>query len=388
MLSRIVRHYVIDARNLRGIGQKLLVLSELRTWSGGIVRRSLAGGTLVRLGAFLLGRQCYIRSGLICTLCGSGRLSIALGKPFMTFAQRLQSAAAQVDARLSSLLGDDETKSRDGIEAWPDRLKSAMRHAAIGGGKRVRPFLVFESAALFGVDASRAVDAAAAIECVHCYSLVHDDLPCMDNDELRRGQPTVWKAYDEWTAILAGDALLTLAFDILSRPQTHPDPSVRVELIATLARASGAGGMAGGQALDLQAGKLEPDRRSTIEEITRLQSMKTGALITCACEMGAILGGADKPARAALRRYGTAIGSAFQIADDLLDAEGEESATGKAVAKDAAAGKATLIGHIGVEAARARLSELEAGAIAALSDFEGRASTLTEAARFVANRRM
>ena len=220
----------------------------------------------------------------------------------MTFAQRLEKTAARLDARLDGLLGGNggdagtiRAKPAGAIpdRLQPDRLRQAMRYAALGGGKRIRPFLVIESAALFGPGADAALDAAAAIECMHCYSLAHDDLPAMDNDSMRRGRPTVWKAYDEWTAILAGDALQALAFEILSRSSTHPDASIRADLILALARASGAGGMAGGQALDLAAEKLkDPDVLDTAT-ISRLQAMKTGALITCACEMGAILGRAS-----------------------------------------------------------------------------------------------
>lgn len=296
----------------------------------------------------------------------------------MTFTQRLETAAAQVDARLAQALAD---------QALPKRLAGAARHAALGAGKRLRPFLVIESAALFGVDAGRALDAAAAIECVHCYSLVHDDLPAMDNDELRRGRPTVWKAYDEWTAILAGDALLTLAFELLAEPATHPSAEVRCQLASVLARASGAAGMVGGQALDLEAGKLNEPREMTAEHVARLQAMKTGALITCACEMGAILGMASPADRTALRSYGHALGQAFQIADDLLDAEGDVAATGKAVAKDSAAGKATLVGLYGVSEARKRLKDLEQAAVGALRPFGSRAETLIETASFVSNRR-
>lgn len=305
----------------------------------------------------------------------------------MSFAQSLQSAAEQVDARLSALLGDCSAAGNDpGAAGWPERLASAMRHAALGGGKRIRPFLVIECAALFGLASAAALDTACAIECVHCYSLVHDDLPAMDNDAMRRGRPTVWTAYDEWTAILAGDALLTLAFELLARPAAHPEASVRAELVLTLARASGVAGMAGGQALDLDAGKRGVPQLPDVAHVTRLQAMKTGALITCACEMGAILGQATATERAALVRYGTALGTAFQIADDLLDAEGDAATAGKAVAKDAAAGKATLVALLGVTAARERLHALEAEAIAALAGFGARATALADAARFVAGR--
>src|SRR6185436_6039795 len=220
----------------------------------------------------------------------------------MTFVQRLGAAAGLVEQRLSELLA----------ECGPEeggRLNAAMRHALLGGGKRFRPFLVIESAGLFGIEAHAALDSATAFECVHCYSLVHDDLPSMDNDDVRRGQPTVHKAFDEWTAILAGDALLTLAFEILAAPAAHADARVRTELIAGLARASGAAGMAGGQCLDLEADKLEVPARADLAHIERLQSMKTGALIRFACEAGAILGYAEASQRRALVEYGERLGA-------------------------------------------------------------------------------
>jgi len=222
---------------------------------------------------------------------------------------------------------------------------------------------------------------------VHCYSLVHDDLPAMDDDNLRRGRPTVHKAFDDATAILVGDALLTLAFDVMARLEVHSDPVVRVALVAELARASGLGGMAGGQMLDLAAeGRFEPKRALAENEIATLQAMKTGALIRFACRAGAILGQADAAARAGIDRYGTTIGQAFQIADDLLDVEGDAKTLGKAAGKDAAAGKATLVAALGTAGARARLKELVAQADAALTPFGAKADTLRAAARFVAER--
>ena len=228
-----------------------------------------------------------------------------------------------------------------------------------------------------------ALGAAAALECVHCYSLVHDDLPCMDDDQVRRGRPTAHIAFGEATAILAGDALLTLAFDILSEPTTHPDPRVRVALIGLLAKAAGVGGMAGGQALDLAA---EGQGLGPME-VARMQAMKTGALFDFACDAGAVLGGADAVARGALAAYASAFGQAFQLADDLLDAEGDAAAMGKAAAKDAGRGKATLVALLGAEAARARLEALVEDAEAALAPFRDRAVTLKQAARFIASRR-
>ena len=230
--------------------------------------------------------------------------------------------------------------------------------------------------------------AGAALELVHCYSLVHDDLPAMDDDDLRRGRPTVHKAFDEATAILVGDALLTLAFDVMARSQVHADPAVRISLVFELARASGLGGMAGGQMLDLAAeGRFDSKRTLAESEIATLQAMKTGALIRFACRAGAILGQANDVARASIDRYGVAIGQAFQIADDLLDVEGDVKTLGKAAGKDAAAGKATLVTALGVDGARTRLRELVRAADDALAPFGAKADTLRAAARFVAERR-
>ncbi|QFR33130.1 polyprenyl synthetase family protein [Ancylobacter sp. TS-1] len=271
-----------------------------------------------------------------------------------------------------------------------ERLAGAMRHATLAGGKRLRPFLVVESAALFGVSRQAALPAAAALECIHCYSLVHDDLPAMDDDDLRRGRPTVHRAYDEATAILAGDGLLTLAFEILAREDAGPDAGVRIALVASLARAAGVAGMIGGQMLDLAAeGRFGDGAPLDLpaEAIIELQAMKTGALLRQACEAGALLGRADADGRAALDRYARAVGRAFQIADDLLDVEGEAGTVGKAVGKDAAAGKATLVGRLGIEGARAELGRLVGEAEAALSGFGTAATLLAEAAHFVAERR-
>jgi farnesyl diphosphate synthase len=296
----------------------------------------------------------------------------------MAFSQRLNQSAALVEAHLAALLDN----LADG--GAPERLVAAMRHGTLGGGKRFRPFLVLESAALFGVPADAALQAAAAIECVHCYSLIHDDLPAMDNDDVRRGRPTVHKAFDEWTAILAGDALLTLAFEVLSAPATHPDPAIRAELVSGLARASGGAGMVGGQCLDLEAEKLGSPVQPTAGHVQRLQAMKTGALLRFSCEAGAILGGANAGQRRALANYGASIGLAFQIADDLLDLEGDAAAVGKAVGKDAA--KATLHAASDAASAKLRLSALEAEAVAALASFGSEADTLREAAGFVVRR--
>jgi farnesyl diphosphate synthase len=258
-----------------------------------------------------------------------------------------------------------------------------MRYAALGGGKRLRPFLLVASARLFGVEERKALPAACALECIHCYSLVHDDLPSMDDDALRRGRPTLHVAFDEATAILAGDALLTLAFEILSDPTTHADPAIRAELVHLLAKAGGWQGMAQGQALDLS---LERKGFSPAD-IAKMQALKTGALFRFACEAGAVLGRAPDSQRAALLAYAASFGEAFQLADDLLDAEGDAQALGKAVAKDEARGKATLVALLGPEAAKARLAKLVATAENALTPFGDKAAPLARAARFVAERR-
>ncbi len=302
------------------------------------------------------------------------------------FQDRLGQIAYDTEALLDRLLAPAPV---DGERARPPRLLDAMRYASLGGGKRLRPFLVVESAALFGVARQHSLMAGAALECVHCYSLAHDDLPAMDNDDLRRGRPTTHKAYDEATAVLAGDGLLTFAFDILARPQTHPDAEVRLDLVAALARAAGIGGMVGGQMLDLAAeGRFDAAAPALGEhEVKTLQAMKTGALLRFGCLAGAVLGKADQSQRSALDRYGSALGEAFQIADDLLDLEGDPATVGKATGKDAAAHKATLVGVLGPTAARRRLEGLVAEAQAALDPFGGAADILKAAARFVAARR-
>jgi farnesyl diphosphate synthase len=229
--------------------------------------------------------------------------------------------------------------------------------------------------------------AGAALECIHCYSLVHDDLPAMDNDELRRGQPTAHRKFDEATAILAGDGLLTFAFDVLSREDAHPDAAVRIELVSALSRAAGLGGMAGGQMLDLAAeGRFGPVSHGA-NEVRLLQAMKTGALLRFACQAGGILGRASAAQREALTRYGAAVGEAFQIADDLLDIEGDPALVGKSTGKDSAAGKATFASVLGIAGAKTRLRELVGEAEAALAPFGAAAAMLVEAAHFVAERR-
>jgi len=281
-----------------------------------------------------------------------------------------------------------DSAAQPGELARPQRLMAAMRHAATGG-KRIRPFLVVAAAELFGVGEKAALPAGLAFECVHCYSLVHDDLPAMDDDDLRRGQPTTHRAFDEATAILAGDSLLTIAFDLLAGLDT--DAETRVALVALLARASGIGGMAGGQMFDLEAeGRFTQERRPlllSLEEIERLQTMKTGALLSACCEAGAILGRASELEREALADYARALGLAFQVADDLLDAEGDEKNLGKAAAKDADRGKATLVSLLGIAGARERLAALVAEAEAAVAPFGERAALLHACARYVADRK-
>jgi farnesyl diphosphate synthase len=304
-----------------------------------------------------------------------------------TFTSSLDAVAADTEALLDRLLSPGPA---EGELSRPTRLIEAMRYSSLNGGKRFRPFLVVESANLLGVPRRNSLMVGAALECVHCYSLVHDDLPAMDNDDLRRGRPTAHKAFDEATAILAGDGLLTFAFDILSRPQTHEDPAVRVELVTALARASGVGGMAGGQMLDLAAeGRFVQKRATqfTENEVLTLQAMKTGALLRFGCEAGGILAAAAPARRQALSRYGAAVGKAFQIADDLLDLEGDSTLVGKAIGKDAAAGKATMVSVLGVDAAKVRLQQLVAEAEQALAPFGSGATILIEAAKFVAERR-
>jgi farnesyl diphosphate synthase len=302
------------------------------------------------------------------------------------FQDHLNQIAKDTDSLLDQLLAAEPVKHELGR---PERLLEAMRYASLGAGKRFRPFLVVESAALFGVSRQQALSVGAALECVHCYSLVHDDLPAMDNDALRRGRPTVHKAFDEATAILAGDGLLTFAFDILSRPETHPNPAVRIDLVNALARAAGLGGMAGGQMLDLTAeGRFDDGRAQRLgeTEVVTLQAMKTGALLSFACRSGGILGEAPEPKRVALDRYGSAVGRAFQIADDLLDVEGDPALVGKQTGKDAGAGKATMVGILGTQGAKARLALLVAEAASALAPFGDAAAILIDAARFVAER--
>lgn len=295
------------------------------------------------------------------------------------FEQALSQRAQTIDAVLRRLLDE---RPLAGEIVRPERLVAAMRHGVLNGGKRLRPLLVMESAALFSADGEAAARVAAALECVHCYSLIHDDLPAMDDDDLRRGQPTVHKAYDEATAILAGDALLTLAFDILADEATLLAAESRLALVLSLARAAGAGGMVGGQMFDLQAADAPPNEAGII----RLQAMKTGALIRFACEAGAIVAGAPAAERERLAEFGSAIGLAFQLADDLLDLTSDAGTMGKATGKDAAAGKATLAALHGEAWARRQLAGLVAQARALLEPYGARAAMLVDAASFVAAR--
>jgi len=303
-----------------------------------------------------------------------------------SFAARLNATAAETEHLLGRLLAADPA---EGEISRPHRIVEAMRYSGLGGGKRLRPFLTVETAALFGVPRGHALMAGAAIELVHCYSLVHDDLPAMDNDDLRRGRPTAHKAFDEATAILAGDGLLTFAFDVLARPETHPDAAVRIALVMGLARAAGLGGMVGGQMLDLAAeGRFgKNDTPQGEKDVLTLQAMKTGAILKFCCVAGAILGNAPKAKLDAVGRYGQVIGQAFQIADDLLDVEGDTATLGKAAGKDAAHGKATLVDLLGIAGARTRLAQLVADAESALSPFGPDGAVLRDAARFIAERR-
>ena len=283
--------------------------------------------------------------------------------------------ARDVDAILEQLL-----PARRDPES---RLMDAVRYATLSGGKRIRPFLVMSSAALFGVSKPFALRVAAAIEMVHCYSLIHDDLPAMDNDDLRRGLPTCHVKFDEATAILAGDALLARAFEVIADPATHPDPRVRGDLVGELAKAAGADGMVGGQMLDLLAETVPLE----MAEITRMQRMKTGALIAFSCEAGAVLGKSSDSARHALRAYAHDLGLAFQIVDDLLDVEGNDDEVGKRTHKDGGAGKATFVSVLGVERARAQSDMLAQQAVEHLEIFPETAAPLRALASFVVNRR-
>ncbi|MFA5989623.1 MAG: polyprenyl synthetase family protein [Sphingomonas sp.] len=286
----------------------------------------------------------------------------------------LSDVAAEMDEGFDALLAVPDDPRAD--------LYQAMRHASIGGGKRLRPLLVFATARLFGVDRACAARAGLAVECIHVYSLIHDDLPAMDDDDMRRGKPTVHKKFDEATAILAGDSLHALAFEVLADPRTHADPFVRAELVLDLARAAGPGGMAGGQMMDIEAEKTSFD----LPTITRLQALKTGALIASAVEMGAILGRVPPEGRTGLRGYAHDVGLAFQIADDLLDHEGDEGKMGKRIHKDQDAGKETFISLWGVERAREQARMLVDQAVQHLHSYGPEADLLRAIARFTLER--
>ena len=289
----------------------------------------------------------------------------------------LNGGAAAFDDALASLLPEPPGDGRT-------RLDAAIRHGVLSGGKRLRPYLVLESARLMGVGGAGPLHVAAALECVHCYSLIHDDLPAMDDDDLRRGRPTVHRAFDEATAILAGDALLTHAFALLARPGASPSPQVRIRLVAALAEAAGASGMVGGQMLDLAAeGRFGGGRAVSAEEIVALQGMKTGALIVFGASAGALLHPeASEEDRAALAAFGRALGLAFQIRDDLIDVEVDAAVAGKATGKDGVAGKGTFVTLLGVDGAYLRLKAATAEADAALRRFGAAADPLREALDF------
>ena len=297
-----------------------------------------------------------------------------MGAVDISLATAMERVATEVDAQFDRLLGLPEDPRR--------RLYEAMRHAAIGGGKRMRPLLVAAASDLFNVDRRAAIRVGTAVEAIHVYSLIHDDMPCMDDDDMRRGKPTVHRAYDEATAVLAGDSLHALAFELLADEGTHPDPFVRIELVAELAKSSGPAGMAGGQMMDLIAETQQFD----LPTVTRLQQLKTGALIAFCLEAGAIMGRVAPEGRLPLRGYARDIGLAFQIADDLLDVEGDAETAGKAVGKDAAAGKATFVSLLGVDRARQQAGMLVEQAISHLAGFGAEADLLRAIARFVVDR--
>jgi farnesyl diphosphate synthase len=292
------------------------------------------------------------------------------------FKPRMANAAKRVEAELKAVLSD---KIRGSEIARPEHLMAAMRHGSLNGGKRLRPFLVMEAAHLFDGNETAALRVATALECIHCYSLVHDDLPAMDDDDLRRGEPTVHIAFDEATAILAGDGLLTLAFDIIASDETPLDASAKIKLISELAQAAGLGGMVGGQALDLAAEKQQPDEAG----ILTLQQMKTGALIRFACQAGAIIGNAEPADYQRMTKFGQIAGQAFQLADDLLDVTSDTQTMGKNTGKDADAGKATLVGLHGIDWAQDQLRKLAADASNTLDDMNCETDILKQTAQYI-----
>ena len=310
--------------------------------------------------------------------------SVKLAATPDVFTHKLATVAGEVERFMVDLL-DGEV--RPGEIARPPRLMEAMRHAVLGGGKRLRPFLTIETARMLGGPEAGAMAAGAGVELVHCYSLVHDDMPAMDNDDMRRGKPTVHKAYDEATAILVGDALQTLAFEITADPQWQADARVRADLVLGLAKASGLGGMVGGQLLDLSAEGRFGTVSLDVDDTLRMQAMKTGAILAFSVEAGAIVGGASADERAALLRYGVALGQAFQIADDILDREASPEAMGKATGKDKEAGKATLVDRLGIDGARAECDRLVGVCEDAVSSWGEGARVLRDAARFTVARK-
>ena len=295
----------------------------------------------------------------------------------MAFKEELERVGRLVEARLEALLGGGNA-GQAGAEPAGSDLAEAMRYAVLGGGKRLRPFLLMQSARLFGVSEEASVDAGCALECVHCYSLVHDDLPAMDDDDLRRGRPTVHKAYDEATALLVGDALQTQAFIVLARAQAVP-PEARLKLVAELAVASGSVGMAGGQAIDLQ----NVGKAMSREALEAMHRMKTGALLRASVRMGALCGEIDAQGLAALDRYAAAVGLAFQVVDDILDVTADTATLGKTAGKDAAHDKPTYVSLMGLEAARALAAELRQSAHDALAGFGARATRLADLADLI-----
>jgi farnesyl diphosphate synthase len=301
-------------------------------------------------------------------------MAISTGEDFAQLKRLMKEDAKAVEATLEKLLPQPR-----GLHG---RIFEAMRYATFAGGKRIRPFLVMQSAGLFGVARACALRTAAAIEVLHTYSLVHDDLPCMDDDDLRRGRPTTHKAFDEATAVLAGDALLTIAFEILAQPATHENPAVRCALVARLAEAAGAGGMIGGQMIDM----LAEERHFGHDEVILLQRLKTGQLIEFSSEAGAILAEAGEAHRGALRAYARDLGLVFQITDDLLDVTSTAEKTGKAVGKDAEHGKATLVSIYGIEGARSEAGKVAARAVAALADYGDAAAPLRALPAFLIGR--
>jgi len=294
------------------------------------------------------------------------------------FDQKLVQNATDIERALETLLNRERLADPD---LPPDRLVAAMRHGTLNGGKRLRPFLLRETAAMLGTAPELSLAAAVSVELIHCYSLIHDDLPAMDDDDLRRGRPTVHRAYDEATAILAGDALLTLAFAHLGEHGAE-DPAIRARLVVELATSAGAGGMVGGQMRDIEG----ETTHLTQLDIARMQAMKTGALIRAAIRMGAILAGADRDTLGHLTAYAEAAGRAFQLADDLLDVTASTEAMGKATGKDAGRNKQTLVSVLGADAARRHLGDIVHDAITALTPFGPEADALREAARYFATR--